>query len=242
MLFGGVSVALVLILAFLLRDTPPACGAAAGALSFKDALLALFAKPSAILMTFAFGLSNFGDIGFRIWMPTFLQRTFADLSPASAAFHAVIWFYAGGFLGILVGSRISDVWKRRGNIGARLDCNMAGLVLCAPCVFAVANISQSLCATGLALAAYGFVHGFYDANFIASFYEVVTPRYRTAAYGLFACGAFVIGSFAPAVIGFIGGAFSLGKAFSMLGIFYLGAAAVTLVARAAFLTRDYERE
>ena len=202
----------------------------------------MFAKPSAILMTLAFGLSNFGDIGFRTWMPTFLQRTFEGMSPATAAFHAVIWFYAGGFLGVLAGSRLSDRWKRGGNIGARLDCNLIGLVLCAPAVFFVVRSVSSLVLVAAVLAAYGFVHGFYDSNFIVSFYEVIVPRYRTSAYGLYACGAFVIGSFAPAVLGFLGGHFSLGMAFSALGGFYLAAAALTLVARFGFLKKDYEVE
>ena len=244
MLFGGIGLLWAVALLLFLRDTPPVASAVAPASrpSLKDALLAMFSKPSAILMMLAFGFSNFGDIGFRTWMPTFLQRTFEEMSPASAAFHSVVWFYSGGFLGIMAGSRISDAWKRRGNIGARLDCNMIGLVLCAPGVFAVAHAVHGIVGVGAALAVYGFVHGFYDANFIASFYEVVTPRYRTAAYGLFACGAFALGSFAPAALGFIGGTFSLQSAFSMLGVFYVAAAVITVIARIAFLKRDYERD
>ena len=246
LLFGGIGILLVLVLAVILRDTRPVVpeGTSARPVKprFREALLAMFAKPSAILMTLAFGLSNFGDIGFRTWMPTFLQRTFEGMSPATAAFHAVIWFYAGGFLGVLAGSRLSDLWKRSGRIGARLDCNLIGLVLCAPAVFFVVRSASSLVLVAAMLAVYGFVHGFYDSNFIVSFYEVIVPRYRTSAYGLYACGAFVIGSFAPAVLGFLGGTFSLGTAFSALGGFYLGAAALTLLARTVFLENDYERE
>lgn len=243
LLFGGLGLLWTVVLAFFLRDTPPATRAQAeDRPSFKDALLAMFSKPSAILMTLAFGLSNFGDIGFRTWMPTYLQRTFANMTPASAAFHSVIWFYAGGFLGILAGSRLSDRWKRRGSIGARLDCNLIGLVLCAHCAFAIVNAGAGLAGTAAALAVYGFVHGFYDANFIVSFYEVVNPRYRTAAYGLFACGAFAIGSAAPAVLGVLSSAFSFRYALSMIGVFYLAAALATAVSRIAFLKNDHERE
>lgn len=246
MLFGGMSIAWTLMIVFALKDTPPQDSDAKGPArrmpllrSLKEALLAMFSKPSAILMTLAFGLSNFGSIGFRTWMPTCLQRTFEGISPASAAFHSVFWFYAGGFAGLLVASRISDSWKRRGNIGARLDCNLIGLVLCAPAVVFVANSTGSLWVTAAGLLAYGFINAFYDANFMASFYEVITPRYRTSAYGLFASGAFVMGSFAPAILGFMGGRFSFNVAMSMLGVFYLAGAAVTLVARVCFLKRDY---
>lgn len=244
LVFGGLGVVWIAALVFFLRDTPAeaASGAAVGRASFKEALLALFAKPSAVLMTLVFGFGNFGDIGFRTWMPTFLQRSFADMSPATAAFHAVFWFYAGGFVGILVASRISDGWRRRGNLAARLDCNLIGHVLCAVAIVAVAGLSSSLPLTACALVAYGFVHGFYDANFIASFYEVIVPRYRTSAYGLYASGAFAIGSFAPGVLGWMGGVFSLRMAFALLGGFYLLAAALTLVARTCFFKRDYERD
>ena len=68
------------------------------------------------------------------------------------------------------------------------------------------------------------------------------PRYRTSAYGLYASGAFAIGSLAPAVLGWMGGAFSLRTAFALLGGFYLLAAALTLVARICFFKRDYERD
>ena len=244
LIFGGLGIVWVAALAFGLRDTPAetTSGATVGRTSFREALLALFSKPSAVLMTLVFGFGNFGDIGFRTWMPTFLQRSFADVSPAAAAFHAVFWFYAGGFAGILLASRISDGWRRRGNLAARLDCNLIGHVLCAVAIVAVAGLSGSLVLSSCALVFYGFVHGFYDANFIASFYEVIVPRYRTSAYGLYASGAFAIGSLAPGVLGWMGGAFSLRTAFALLGGFYLLAAALTLVARTVFFKRDYVRD
>lgn len=245
-LFGGFGVLWVVVLVVFLRDTPPAASPTAAVrlpvlAALKAGALAMLTKPSAVLMTLAFGLSNFGDIGFRTWMPTFLQES-RGLAPASAAFHAVIWFYVGGFLGILAGSRLSDAGRRRGWIGARLDCNLIGLVLCAPLVWLVVRTTGSLAVTAAALAAYGFVHGFYDANFIASFYEVIVPRYRTSAYGLYACGAFALGACAPVVLGALRQAFPMTTAFALLGGFYLAAAALTLVARTVFLKRDYEYE
>ena len=244
-IFGGFGILWVVVLVVFLREPPAAAAASAvrpkAVRALKEGFLALVTKPSAVLMTFAFGLSNFGDIGFRTWMPTFLQEGLS-LAPARAAFHAVIWFYIGGFLGILAGSRLSDVWKRRGRIGARLDCNLIGLVLCALFVCLVVRLSGSLAATVAALAAYGFVHGFYDANFIASFYEVIVPRYRTSAYGLYACGAFALGASAPVVLGALRQSFPMTTAFATLGGFCLAAAALTFVARTVFLERDYERD
>ena len=244
-IFGGLGILWVVVLVVFLREPPSAAAVSAvrpkTVRALKEGFLALVTKPSAVLMTFAFGLSNFGDIGFRTWMPTFLQEGLS-LAPARAAFHAVIWFYIGGFLGILAGSRLSDAGKRRGRIGARLDCNLIGLVLCALFVCLVVRLSGSLAATVAALAAYGFVHGFYDANFIASFYEVIVPRYRTSAYGLYASGAFALGACAPVVLGALRQSFPMTTAFATLGGFYLAAAALTFVARTVFLERDYERD
>ena len=244
-IFGGLGILWVVVLVVFLREPPSAAAVSAvrpkAVRALKEGFLALATKPSAILMTLAFGLSNFGDIGFRTWMPTFLQEGLS-LAPARAAFHAVIWFYIGGFLGILAGSRLSDAGKRRGRIGARLDCNLIGLVLCALFVCLVVRLSGSLAATVAALAAYGFVHGFYDANFIASFYEVIVPRYRTSAYGLYASGAFALGACAPVVLGALRQSFPMTTAFATLGGFYLAAAALTFVARTVFLERDYERD
>ena len=244
-IFGGLGILWVVVLVVFLREPPSAAAVSAvrpkAVRALKEGFLALVTKPSAVLMTFAFGLSNFGDIGFRTWMPTFLQEGLS-LAPARAAFHAVIWFYIGGFLGILAGSRLSDAGKRRGRIGARLDCNLIGLVLCALFVCLVVRLSGSLAATVAALAAYGFVHGFYDANFIASFYEVIVPRYRTSAYGLYASGAFALGACAPVVLGALRQSFPMTTAFATLGGFYLAAAALTFVARTVFLERDYERD
>lgn len=246
MIFGGLGVLLVAALIFCLRDTPPepssSTASAPEKASFKEALMALFSKPSAILMTLVFGLGNFGDIGFRTWMPACLQRSYEGMTPASAAFHSVFWFYVGGFAGIIVASRISDGWRRRGNLASRLDCNVIGHVLCACAIVAVSLLSGSLPLLAAALAFYGFVHGFYDANFIASFYEVIAPRYRTSAYGLYAAGAFLIGSFAPAVLGMLAGTFTLNTSMAFLGVFYIAAAALSMTARIFFFRHDCIKE
>jgi len=246
MVFGGIGLLWTLVLALGLRDTPAegSAGNAPSAFSGSvgEAVRSVLTKPSAVLMTFVFGLGNFGDIGFRTWMPTFLQRTYEGMTPAAAAFHAVFWFYMGGFAGILAASRISDGWRRRGNPCARIDCNAIGHVLCALAIVAIAMCAGRLAALAAALVVYGFVHGFYDANFIASFYEVITPRYRASAYGMFAAGGFLIGALAPAVLGWMGEAFSLRTAFLMLCVFYILAATLTIVVRRCFFEHDYIRE
>jgi len=94
--------------------------------------------------------------------------------------------------------------------------------------------SGSLVLACAGLAAWGFARGIYDSNFFASLYDVVAPRYRAAATGLFCCGGFVLGSFAPTVIGWISERASMSEGLMSLGWFYLAGGLVILFARFVF--------
>ena len=131
-IFGGVAVVWIFVLTFFLRNTP--------ALKvhdeevkpkFSDAFKAFAAKPSAWLLTFAFGMLVFGSNCFRTWMPKFMQNAGWDLTPGAAAFHSVFWFYLGSFIGIAIGARTSDKLSHRRQ-GIRLSIMAIGLALSAP--------------------------------------------------------------------------------------------------------------
>lgn len=187
--------------------------------SAKAAVLSFFKSSAAILLTLGFAMTMYGDNGYKVWMTTYLKDTFAETSPTSAAFHAVFWFYIGAFLGIAAAGRVSDRLSRR-FATARFWTAAAGLGLSAPCVLLTVR-AGSLVGTCVALGLWGFARGIYDSNFFASLYDVVEPRYRAAATGLFCCGGFVIGSFAPTVLGWISERQSMSLGLSSLGGFYL---------------------
>ena len=187
--------------------------------SAKAAVLSFFKSSAAILLTLGFAMTMYGDNGYKVWMTTYLKDAFAETSPASAAFHAVFWFYIGAFLGIAAAGRVSDRLSRRFTT-ARFWTAAAGLGLSAPCVLLTVR-AGSLVGTCFALGLWGFARGIYDSNFLASLYDVVEPRYRAAATGLFCCGGFVIGSFAPTVLGWISERQSMSLGLSSLGGFYL---------------------
>lgn len=111
-----------------------------------------------------------------------------------------------------------------------------GLVLSAPCVV-LAVRARTLAGACAALAAWGFARGIYDSNFFASLYDVVAPRCRAAATGLFCCGGFVLGSFAPTVLGWIAERASMAAGMRSLGWFYLAGGLTILVARHLFMRR-----
>ena len=200
--------------------------------SAKAAVLSVVGSPAALLLTLGFGLCQYGDNGFRVWMATYLGDTFLPQARAAAAFHSVFWFYIGAFFGINLAGRVTDgLAKTRPS--ARFEIAAAGLALSAPCAFlSVRTGSLVWACAGLFL--WGVARGMYDANFFASLHDVVPARYRAAATGLFCCGGFILGSAAPVVLGWIAERSSMTTGMSTLGIFYL-AGAVAIVGAKAFV-------
>ncbi len=239
-IFGAFGLVWFIALALGLRDTPPLVqeGAQkAEKASAMEAILATLRKPSAILLTLGFGMCMYGSKGFFTWMPKFMGSVFPHLSPAVVAFHAVVWFYVGALLGITVASRVSDRMAPT-RTGIRMEVNILGLALCAPCVWWVSQApSVAVCCLGL--GAWGFAHGVYDSNFFASLYDVVSPRYRAAATGVFLCLGFILGAFSPTVLGWMNDTMSPRAGFASLAGFYLAGAFFILLARVFFLKRDY---
>ena len=236
--FGGVAIVWMLVLTVFLRNTP--------ALKvhdeevkpkFTDALKAFCSKPSAYLLTFAFGMLVFGSNCFRTWMPAFMQKAGWGLTPGSAAFHAVFWFYLGSFIGIALGARLSDRLsvKRR---GIRLTIMAIGLALSAPTMAGMVLV-PTLWLSCIMMFLFGLGGGFFDCNLYAGLFDVVAPRYRSAAMGFYLSGAFFIGCPATAVLGWVGHNYSLQTGMALFGGTYALGAIAIFIARAFFFRRDH---
>jgi MFS family permease len=234
--FGVAGVVWAAALVFLLRDTKPV--AAAVKPSLGDALKAVFSKPSAILLALGLGMQIFVDVGFKMWMPTYLKETFPGMGAASYGLHAVLWHYLGAFVGVIVGSRIADGLVRRRH-GIRMEMNILGLVAGAPFILWMANAGtfSDVCA---AMGLFGFFRGVYDSNQFASIFDVIAPRYRASAMGVMLAFAFAFGALAPVVLGLVKDAFTMSAGLAALSVFFVAGAALIAVARIFFLERDYE--
>ena len=237
--FGLAGVLWAAALIFLLRDTKPvaAPAAASNRASFRDALAAVFSKPSALLLALGLGLQLFVDVGFKMWMPSFLHERFPDLNAAACGLHAVLWHYLGAFAGVMIASRIADRFVRH-HPGIRMEMNIIGLLVGAPFIWwmAQANTFHAICA---AMGLFGFWRGVYDSNQFASIFDVVEPRYRASAMGIMLSFAFIVAAIAPVVLGFVKDASSLQVGMESLTWFFIAGAAVITIARFAFLKRDY---
>jgi predicted MFS family arabinose efflux permease len=160
------------------------------------------------------------------------------MTAASASFHGVFWFYLGAVAGVFAGGRISDRCAvAGGRPHVRFDVNAAGLALCVPGLLLSAFApTAAFCIAGSAL--FGFATGVYDSNIYASLFEVVKPRYRAAAVGVFGCGGSIIGASGPAVLGWMNSHFSMSTGIASLSIFALAGVVMIAIARVFFFERD----
>jgi len=242
--FGAVGVVWTFILCFIMRDTPALIQShRAGEFeraSFKEACLAMVSKPTALLLTFAFGMLVFGSNCFRTFLPMFMrlpaeQGGFA-LSASSAAFHSVFWFYVGSFIGIGAGARLSDRLVHRFP-AVRINMLIIGLAISAPAMAAMVYMpTLPLCC--FMTFVFGLGGGFFDCALYAGLFEVVAPRYRAAGMGVYLCGAFLIGCPATAVLGYVGQHFSYQHGIAIFGGTYALGALAVLLARLCFFKRD----
>jgi len=239
-LFGAISAAWAVCLAFAMRNTPQPSGEDRSAEPEKatlgEALGAVLCKPSAILLMAGLGFYFYAKYGFNTWIIAYLQREFPSVTAAAASFHAVFWFYLGAAIGVFAGGRVSDRFAPRAP-QARFDVNIAGLALCVPGLLLTAFApSPALCILGTAV--FGFATGVYDSNIYASLFEVVKPRYRAAAVGVFGCGGSIIGASGPTVLGWMNSHFSMSAGIASLSAFALAGALAIGVARVRFFGKD----
>ncbi len=233
---GGLAALWSLVMQLLMRDTPQPVADGAPKATLREGFAALLKKPTAILIAVAFGMFMYVMCGFRLWAVTFLVRSFGGVSLASAAFHAVFWYYLGALVSLVVSARVLDFLGRRAKT-VRLDASILGLVLSVAPMYAV-SASASLAACCLWLFVLGLTCGLYEAGHYPSMFDCIVPRYRSVATGLTGCLAFAVGSLAPAVLGWIHDAFSLRLGLATLSVFFLLGALVLLPARLFTFKRD----
>lgn len=238
--FGGAGILWAIVVAWRLRNSPQK-PAASGAdsrerIPLLEVLAYIARRPSVWLLSLAFGAMVYVNVGFLTWTPTFLHEKF-NLSLAQAGFHSMFYHHLCAFVGVLVGGKLADHFAAT-RPSVRMEANFLGLLCGAPFIY---WLGQSSTATGcyLALALFGLFRGLYDSNLFASLFDVVEPRLRASATGLMLSFAFIVGSLAPTVLGWMKNRVGLAAGLSSLAGFYLFGAVCVFVAMKFFLRRDY---
>jgi len=221
----------------LMKDTPQVVERHEEKPTVREGLAALLKKPTAILIAVAFGMFIYVSCGVRLWTVAFLHRCYPETSLAQSAFHAVFWFYLGAMAGLFATARGVDRYGK-GRPAARLDVSIVGLLLG---IVPMVGVSQAptLVSCCVWLFALGLAVGVYEAAHYPAMFDCIAPRYRSVATGLTGCFAFVVGSFAPGVMGWMNEALSIRTGMASLAVFFLLGALVLLPARIWYFKKDY---
>jgi len=234
-IFGLIALAWVVVMALFLKDSPK-IGGDDNKVSVRDAARAFFAKPTALFLVAALGCYFFVTYAFRLWAPMFVLDRFPEMVSAKAAFHATFWFYVGALAGVTLGGRLSDKLKSVLPT-VRVDVELVGIILCIPFVLVLAY-AHSLPVVLGAILLFGFATGIYDSNLYAALFEVIDPRFRAVATGIFGCGGCIVGALGPAVTGWLISRYSMTVSMASLSVIAVTGGALILMARLFTLKKD----
>lgn len=211
-LFGAVGVfyALVLVLVLRVRDVhergsgegdgtngadwhqlPPARGPG-------NPFRALLSMRGFVLLLFMNALNGAAYWPVRNWLPSFFNVEFG-VSLTWSGVYGTMAFNGAAFLGMLIGSTISDHWSARTE-RARALVPAIGFCFAAPCLFMVGAASLvPVIIAGIVVV--GMSQGFLDANLMPAVCTVSNPRHRATGYGLMN----FVGTTAGGIMTYVGG-------------------------------------
>jgi MFS family permease len=195
--------------------------------------------PTLLCLMGAFMCANFVAVVLLSWMPKFLFDKF-HMGLAMAGLTATVFVQLASMAGAPVGGWLADTWRRRTPRG-RMAVQMIGVFCGAPFVV-LCGLTSSVGMLIVALTAWGFFKGLYDANIFASVFDVVRPQARGTAAGFMnAVGWLAGGGSAPIVIGIIAQRQSLGLAIALASTVYVAAGLLLLTGMVFFVKRDAAR-
>ena len=224
-LFGGLGVALGLLLWGLLREPvrgmsdPVREQAAAGEdAGFLQGIRDVFRNRLVMLVVAVFMAANFVAVVFLTWMPTFLYQKF-HMSVAMAGLNSTAYLQMASVLGVLSGGMLADR-LHRGKAGGRLLAQSVGLLCGVPFLF-LTGWTLRIPLLLLGMIGFGYFKGLYDANIFAGLYDVVPIHRRGAAAGILNSLGWLGGGFAPILIALAAARFGLSVCISATAVIYL---------------------
>jgi len=248
--FGALGIVLGVVLHRLLwepeRGAADRADAGAGArtaagsrMPLREFLRTIWATPTVLFLMAAFLCANFVALVLLSWMPKFLYDRF-HLSLAMAGLTATIFAQLASMAGSPLGGWMADRLRRR-TPGGRMLVQAVGVFCGAPFVV-LCGATQSVPWLIVALVAWGFFKGIYDANIFASLFDVVRPEARGTAAGFMnMVGWLAGGGTAPLVIGYIAQQSNLGAAISLAAVVYVAAGLLLVLGAVWFARKDTGR-
>jgi MFS family permease len=239
--FGGLGVLLGLVLKRTLIE--PKRGASDDLETVQElpaaaALKLIWGTPTAVILMAAFLCANFVAVVLLSWMPKFLYDKF-HLGLAMAGLTATIFVQVASMIGSPLGGWLADIMRRR-SAGGRMAVQAIGVLAGAPFVV-LCGATHSVSGVIVALIAWGFCKGLYDANIFASMFDVIRPEARGTAAGFMNMVGWLGGGTAPVVIAWIASRHSLSYAISVTAVVYVLAGVLLIAGIVKFARRDAAR-
>ena len=199
----------------------------------SDGMKAFFGNPAALCAGCGYVALIFAANACMSWAPTFIAEKHA-LDVGTVGKGVMLGPNLAAMATVLCAGFVTDFFVRRFP-RFRLGVQIAAL-LCGVPLFAVFGFASSAGACFAVLVGWGIVRGLFQSNTFTSIFDVVPPESRSSAVGFVNVFAYVIGSFAPVLFGFISHRWGV-RGFEV-GFASLGA---LLVAAAAMMTYSYLR-
>jgi MFS family permease len=226
-IFGALGAVLGLILTKFIVEPPRKAPAEQPAkIPLGEFLRILTKTPAAIMLMAAFVCANFVAVVLLSWMPQFLFDKF-QMNLAMAGLAATACAQLASMAGSPLGGWLADSARRRFPSG-RMTIQAIGVFSGAPFVL-LCGMTTSAVWVIVALIAWGFFKGLYDANIFASIFDVIPQEARGTAAGFMNMVGWLGGGSAAVIVGYIADRSSLSLAISMTAAMYVIAGLFLLV-------------
>jgi MFS family permease len=247
--FGAAGVLLAIVLSIFLREpkrgqleiAPPG-----PSLSARESAVALFTKPTAILLLLTFFGANFVSTEFVIWTPTFLVEKF-NFHLAAAGLSGTVFIYLACFVGSPLGGILADQFSRK-HAGGRMLVQAMGLIFGSAFVMLI-GMTHSVTTLLVSMSCFGLGKGLYDSNIFASIYDVIDPRTRATVAGVMNTVGWCGGAIGPLYVGIFAKygprhteIENMSLAIAITALVYVAGACLLLVAATRFAHRDHHRQ
>ena len=223
-LFGGATILVgVAFAAVFWRDGRIA---AAQRKSFVHGMKAFFCNPAALCAGAGYVALIFAANACMSWAPTFIAEKFS-LDVGTVGRGVMFGPNLAAMVTVLCAGFVTDFFVRRFP-RFRLMLQIAALLAAVP-LFAVFGFASSAGICFAMLVGWGVMRGLFQSNTFTSIFDVVPPESRASAVGFVNVFAYVIGSFAPVLFGFVShrwGVRGFEVGFASLGALLVSAAAM----------------
>jgi MFS family permease len=247
--FGGLGLALAVVLARFLREPPrnseePETPERAAALGARETWREIFRRPAAWLLMLAFLGANFVATIFLTWTPTFLTEKFG-FRLTTAGLSGSLFIHLASAISVPIGGWLADAWSGRWAAG-RILVQAVGLAVGAGFIVLV-GLTRDVTTLLVAMTFFGLSKGLYDSNIFAALYDAIAPRARASAAGVMNTVGWGGGALGPLAVGLAtkygrhaSDVENMSEALAFGGGIYLLAAAVLVLAARATMRKKPE--